>query len=152
MSLLDAVATHAARAVDDHAEGWLDRGIDRARDLLERQAVAARQPVEVALAELGREALAAIEERKAPLAALGRARALAVLAQLGAGREDEARLLYLAAGATLAERLAASEALTLATLAATRERELAWDEVRSLLQDAGQLALRVLIPVLLAAL
>ena len=113
---------------------------------------AARQPVEVALAELGREALAAIEERKAPLAALGRARALAVLAQLGAGREDEARLLYLAAGATLAERLAASEALTLATLAATRERELAWDEVRSLLQDAGQLALRVLIPVLLAAL
>ena len=52
----------------------------------------------------------------------------------------------------LAERLAASEALTLATLAATRERELAWDEVRSLLQDAGQLALRVLIPVLLAAL
>lgn len=152
MSLVDAIAVHAARAVEDRADGWLDKGLERAGDLLERQASEATRPLEVALVELGRDALDAVEARKSALASLGKARALAVLVQLGAGREDEARLLYLATAATFEERLAASEASTVATLAATRAREEAWDEVKQLAKEVGAIALKTLIPILLAAL
>lgn len=152
MSLIESIAVHAARAVDDKGDGWLDKGIERARDMLERQVSEATRPLEVAMAELGRDALDAVDERKGALATLGKARALAVLVQLGAGREDEARLLYLATAATFGELLAASEASTQATLAATRAREEAWDEIKKLAKEVGAIALKALIPILLAAL
>lgn len=170
MSLVDSIATHAARAVDDRAGGWLDGGIERVRDALavrrEELRLRAEDPgydalphaarraigVETDLVELGREGLASVEARKGALVRLGKARAFAVLAQLGAGRENEARLLYLETSATLEERLAASEASTVATLAAAREREEAWDEVLTIAREVGALALKALIPVLLAAL
>lgn len=153
MSLVESIAAHAARAVDDKTPEWLDKGIDRARDLLERQASEATRPVEVALAELGRDALEAVEERKGALAHLGKARMLSVLVQLGAGREDEARLLYLASGASsFEELLAASDKSTAATAVATHAREKAWTEVRDLAKEVGAIALKALIPILLAAL
>lgn len=157
MTLIDTLAA----TVDEHAEGWMDRGIDRVADLVgDRLADLAAEPgpdperhsEERAALALALQGLNALDEHKAALAHLGRARLAGTLAYLGVGRNAEARRLFLAGGASFAERRAASAASTAATHEAAEAREAAWREVEQMANDVGQLALRALFPLLLAAL
>lgn len=165
VSLADAIAEHAVAAVDDAADLWLEAAVDSSREAIatrRREVRAQALPVDVtarrhqgdelALLDHATQGVAAVERGARLLGRLGRAKATGVLIHLAAGREQDARRVYLAHGATLAERLAASEASTVATLEAARAREQAWDELAQIVLEVGLLALRAALPFLLAAL
>lgn len=170
MSLLGDLAARAGEQVDDHADEWLARGLESARAEVERRRGELRDQVfdpafdgapdperkrvevEAQLLAHTGDALDVLEEHQGALAHLGRARFAALVVQLGAGREDEARRLYLASGASFAERRAASATSTETTLADTAAREQAWREVLAGAREIGLLALKAAIPFLLAAL
>jgi hypothetical protein len=144
VSLLDKAADKAHAVVDDEADDWLAKGVDAARkhlgklDHFERDAAA--------------RALDLVEKYQAPLADVGRARLLAAIQWTGLGEKDKARRAWLAGGATFAERRAASSASTARTLEEAQRREVAWAEFQKFAAEAGMVALRVALPLLLAAL
>lgn len=160
---VDAIASAAARAVDAHAEGWLDRGLERARDLVADRSSAVgeqlrdgsldpRTGLEHAMLGQALVGLDAIGARRPALLLLGHDVTQRVLVQVAVGREAEARLLALASTATYQERRAASGLSTSATVAATEARARATEEAIALAKDVGLGALRAALPFLLAAL
>ena len=144
MSLLDKAADKAHVVVDGEAEDWLAKGVEGARKHLDKL-----EPTE---RDLAARALGLVEKYQAPLADVGRARLLAAIQWTGLGERDKARRAWLAGGATFAERRAASAASTARTLEETRRREVAWAEFQKFAAEAGMVALRVALPLLLAAL
>lgn len=136
-------------------EGWLGRGIDAARNELAVKQSTASDTTQMVMLESGGAALEVLAERPgfvAALAHVGRAAAKSVLAQLGAGKTEEARRTYLAHHATAAELIAQVYADADATGRATAATKAAWDEVEAGALEAGALALKVAMPFLLAAL
>lgn len=164
MSLLDDLIQKAATSADEHAADWLDKGLTCAREeLAARRDDLLDDPViddgrqhertyEFAMLEAAGKALDAIERYKGSLVHLGRARFAAVLAQLGVGRERDARRLALATSSTFAERRAASAASVAEANAATADREQAWRDVKALARELGLMALKAAIPLLIAVL
>lgn len=154
MSLLDkAVDTLAAR-VDDQVPGWLASGIVRARVHLEEHPL---EPVELGggvidVDSLAEDVLDAAEEEQAGLAEFGRARLLDAIALTGLGKKDEARRRWLAHEATFDERRRASAAADALAVSLTERREAAWEAFERFAKKVGMVALRVAVPLLLAAL
>lgn len=92
-------------------------------------------------------------ERMAPaLGHLASAQVGAILALLSVGKSDEARRIYLAHGATFDELIAQGYADADALGRATARRAAAWDEIIAIAQEIGITALRLAVPLLLAAL
>jgi hypothetical protein len=163
-----SIAEHARKALDDHAEGWLDRGLEEAADgvasrtaeLDDEIAAATRDGGEAdPMARLEREglrfapkALDAIGARKPALLRWGKAKAGGVLILLGAGKEEEARLLAMATGLTLEQYLAGSDLSTARTSQVTLRRARDTEEVVALVREIGLGALKAALPFLLAAL
>lgn len=132
------------RTPEQAAGEWLLAGIERARAEVPRDGGDGSD-----LVLLG---LDAAEQLAPEITALGVARGSAVLAHLGEGNLSAARLAYLAGRASFAERLAASSASTAATLAATAQREAEWEALKTRALEVGLTALRIAVPLLLAAL
>lgn len=144
MSLLDKAADKAHAVVDEEADDWLRKGVVAGRKYLDRL-----DPVE---RDAAARALDLVEEHQDALADVGRARLLAAIAWTGLGETERARRAWLAGGATFAERRAASAVSTARTLEETQRREKAWEEFQKFAKEAGLVALRVVLPILLAAL
>lgn len=135
------------------AEG-IERGLDYARGLA---LDASRSPLAGGMtrADLGEvaKALDALEAERHVLAGAARDAVTGALVLLSVGRDDEARRLWLAGGgASYDERRAASAASTAATLEAARRRAEVWAALERIARTAGRVALRIAIPLLLAAL
>lgn len=144
MSLLDQAADRAHAVIDQDSDDWLAKGIMRGRTLADRLS---RPEKDAALSVLD-----VVEKHQGALADVGRARLLAAVTWSSLGDEAKARRAWLAGGATFAERRAASAASTTRTLEEAKRREAAWDEFKKFAVEAGQVALRVALPLLLAAL
>jgi len=145
MSLVDKV----------DVEGWLSRGLDSAQRELAVKKSTAGNPVEAAALEAGSKALGSLAARPgfiSALAAVGRSGAKDVLGQLKVGNRDAARRAYMANSATYEELLAQVKADADKAGRATAAREAAWQEIEDGLKEAGMVALRIAIPLLLAAL
>lgn len=145
MSLLDQAADRAHAVVDADSDDWLVKGVMRGRDLIVNLADEREQAMASGV-------LGAIERHQGALADVGRARLLAAITWTGLGEKDKARRAWLAGGATFAERRSASSASTARTLEETSRREAAWDEFKKFAAEVGMTALRVGLPILLAAL
>lgn len=170
MSLADAIAAHAAASVDDHAPGWLDRGLEAARGAVAAEAdqVEATSQAHLAAGEappaalllrraLLTEAAVGVEgvaDLRDDLLLLGRAATAGALVHLAGGRPVAAGVLIATAGAasSFRERRSASTASTEATLTNTAARVAARDRVLAKAGELGIGALRVALPFLLAAL
>lgn len=150
MSLLDRAADAAADQIDEHAADWLTKGLGEARKLADRGGLALREAV------LVEDVLNAAERHAPGLADVGRERLLAAIMWTGFGEKNLAHRAWLAdgsgTGATFAERRAASAASTARTAEATERREAAWEAFQKFAAEVGQTALRVALPLLLAAL
>lgn len=154
MSLLDKAVDELAARVDDKVPGWLASGIVRGRIHLQEHPT---QPLEVGDAFLDVDTLAegvldAAEVEQAGLAEFGRARLLDAIALTGLGRRDEARQRWLMREATFDERRAASAAADGLALSLAERREAAWEAFERFAKKVGMVALRVAVPLLLAAL
>lgn len=153
-SLLDKAVDKLAGEVDDKSAGWLAAGLVRARQGIQAHPVG---QFEVGGAYLDVDDLAlgmldAAEEEQAGLAEFGRARLLDALALMAAGKRDEARRRWLMHEATFQERRGASFAADQRAEGEAQRREAAWEAVERFLAKAGMVALRVGLPLLLAAL
>lgn len=148
MSLLDT----AGRAADEHMDDWVDKLLDRAGKLLDDAAPVGPPGLGSLSHEAGAAALIALEGHKDDLARLGRFGAAFALAAFGAGETEEQILTWLRQGATFEERLKAQADATSALSQATAEREAAWDSLKKTLQDVGRVAVRYVVPFLVAAL
>lgn len=154
MSLLDKAVDALVIRVDDQVPGWLASGIVRARLHLEEHPT---PPVELGGGVLDVDSLAedvidAAEEEQAGLAEFGRARLLDAIALTGLGKKDEARRRWLTRDATYDERRAASAAADGLAVSLAERREEAWEAFERFAKKVGMVALRVAVPLLLAAL
>jgi hypothetical protein len=160
-----SVATSAQDAVDKHGEDWLAKGFEAARERLDAERLELRTaPIptsaherlvrgdEVRMLDYASRGLAVLERRSPALVVLGRDLTAAVLIQLGGGKKDEARRLMLASkGTTLQQRLQASVDSTAEVAAGNDAHARAVDDTLEGLEEAGKLALKAAIPLLLAA-
>lgn len=167
MSLAQALVDTTGRALDNHAEGWLDKGIKAARekiadrrdvlsDELTRTLSAGQRPSfalegEAAILALAPSGLDAIEKRSPALLRWGRGKAAAVLLLISDGEEDSARRLTFAGGMTLDQFAMHSDELAVITGRASQAQQQDMDDVVALLKEVGQGALRAALPFLLAA-
>lgn len=146
-------------------EGWLAAGLKGAEraatkrlDELTAGPERELEPLEVlqvgaaAIAVDGVKALRARPGFVPSLARVGRATVRQVLAQLVAGERDAARVTFLHARATLLERRMASAASTDRANAAADARAEAFAEIEAGLEELGEVAAQVALPLLLTAL
>lgn len=165
MSLTDSIAAAGDHALDEHGSDWIDKATGRARlliadrrdelktsplpsDVVTRQ----RQADELRLLGHAEQGLSVVEAHAPALVTLTRGAFAAMMIQLGAGREDEARRLYLATRATLRERLQASANTTAATEADAEAHALAAKDTLDGLEELGGLAIKAALPFLMATL
>ena len=168
MSLADSLVHAGLTAADNHADEWLDKGINAARSAMDARAdvlcdeqamrlhaggkLDAKASAEIDALEFAGNGLDGIESVKPELYRWGRGKAAGVLILLGVGDEGGARRLGLASGITLEKFLAESDASTAATTSVTQQRAKDTARVLAVAGKIGQLALRAAIPFLLAAL
>lgn len=109
----------------------------------------------VDVAPLARAGLDGIERMAVPLGAVGSdgaARAMIVLSLLSAGRDEEARSAFLANEATFEQIVDAVYDDAMAARVSVAAREEAWREIMRVVAEVGQVALKLAVPILLAAL
>jgi hypothetical protein len=160
VSLPDTLLEAGAKALDKHAEGWLDKAITKARDLAEHRAAQIdelEQPtradeIERDMLDLVPGALDAVEKRSPALLRWGKYKAGAVLIQLASGDSEKARLFALASGLSVEEYLRVSDEESARVGSVTRQRQKDADEVVAVLKEVGLGALRAAIPLILAGL
>ena len=130
------------------ADRTLEKGIERAREWA-RTTPEAGEAVRGAMLD----ALDSVDIAAPHLAHLAsfELRALFERVFSGYGANEDTRLTYFRTQATYDERIRAQKEGTLALLEAKLAREESWDAFVEMLKDIGQLALRTVIPVLLAA-
>jgi hypothetical protein len=166
--LTSAIDAHAGVDAEDSAPGWLTRALDDAEDAAaERrtkledesdklEAAGEDTPdlvaAELVLLETVPGSVAVLREHAPAIYSWGRAKAASVLIRLGAGDGANARLLALARSPGFLQRRAASALSTKVTLEEAEARERATEETIRALEGIGQVALKVLIPILLASL
>lgn len=146
------LADRALDAADEHMDDWVDKALDKAAALLDDAAPAGTPGLGGLAHEAGAAALLALDGHKDDLAVLGRFGAAFALAAFGAGETDERVLDYLRQSATFEERLAAQRDASAALDQATADREAAWASLKETLQDVGRVAVRYVVPFLVAAL
>ncbi len=144
MSLLDKLADKGLDLADDRGGAWFDKGMSKAADLVNGSDLDGDEK------EAVKTALSVVATRKASLLHLGKGGIVAVLASLGVGNHEAARVRFIKSLelAGFDELMAASDAATAAVIKDAEDREKAWEEVKDM---AGTIA-RLAIPFLLAAL
>lgn len=145
MSLAGELIRRAGDAAEDLTEDGIQVGAAKARELAHAHLSAGdRAAADDLLDEL--------VARRGQLAVAAKSEVVGALALLGVGARDEARRAWLAGGATFLERRAASAGSTAATSAATEARTAALQALEEIAAKVGALAVRVAVPLLLAAL
>ena len=139
MSFLDDIEA----LVEDKDTDWIDRLVEKAKEQAEDHFSGPE-------ADLARSALDKIGNNSEQLAHLGHGGLLSLLTRVVSREDEQARLTYLAFGATFDERRAASHAAASTAINERLNRELAWDGVLEMLKGLGKVLWRV-IPLLLAA-
>lgn len=132
-------------SLTDDVSLWLLQGIEAAR----AQAAPGLDGANAALAAVGFDALA---DMAPDLAEVGAAKAVAAVTLLGVGRADEAKRYYMAHVATEAELLAAIRGDALAAGGKAAAQRAAWERTEKRAIEAGLMALKIAVPLLLAAL
>ncbi len=140
MSLLDKLANLA----EDRSPEVVERIVERAKHLADENLNGPER-------DIAKMALDKISDKSTSLGHLGAGGLVSLLARFHLGEEDQAEVDYLAQGATFSERLAASRDASEEAIRERVNRERAWAEVRDLLKDLGQIAVKVIPLILMAA-
>ena len=152
MSLLDA-AMKAIREqlprIEAETERGLVGGLQRARDWVNTSPDAGTPELRGAMLE----ALDRVEITAPSLAHITGHNLTAVLERVfaGVGASDDTRKLYFRTRLGYEEARQAMQNRTLEKLKRQLAKEESWDDFVEMLEDIGQMALRVLVPVILAA-
>lgn len=133
--------------LEDASERGLESGLERARDW-------AHDNTEPAVRAPLLDALDRVEASKESLAHLAGDSLSAVLERvfLGLGADAETRADYFPTALTYEQTREAMQERTRAKLERQLAREESWDEFTEMLEEIGMLALRAVLPLLLAAL
>ncbi len=152
MSLLDGLVSELRKHVPQAQAGidkGLESGIQRAREWVATHPQAGNPEMREAMAE----ALDRVELAAPSLAHLAGHNLVAVLSLAfdGRGADDDVRSSYFQTELGYEERRKHMRNRTLAKAERQLAKEESWDDFKDLLGDLGQLALRAIVPVLLAA-
>lgn len=145
MSLLDEAARKLRDEVEEHADEWLDRGLEAAQALIDEHL----QGGDAAMASDVVEVLAIHRDY---LADMGRYGVGALLVKTGVGLDMQAREQFLTTRSSKADDVEGIMQAANKALRETRRRELAWEGLSAMLASVGKAALRLAVPFLLAAL
>lgn len=129
----------------EDVSGWLLAGIEKARAQAAPNLDANVRP----FAAVGFDALA---DMAPDLALLGAAKAVAVVTLVSVGKTEEARRYYMAHVATEDELLAAIRGDALEAGGKAAAQRAAWERTERRAIEAGLMALKIAVPLLLAAL
>lgn len=143
----DRAIARGLELVEEKGPRWAGLAVDKAGELAEGLDGPAGEVARAAVAKTR-----ARPEVAEALAGLAVDQGRAVLAHVWRGDFTEARRIYLEREATYAERRAAMQAGTDAVYAQRQAREARWQELLDWLADLGEEAIKVAIPLLLAAL
>jgi hypothetical protein len=139
MSLLEKIAGLA----EERSPDLVDKLVDKARGLADDHLNGPER-------DLAKRALDRLGESSEALGHLGAGGLISVLARLHLGQEDQAERAFMIAGMDFQEVLDAQDASTDGVIRERLNREAYWLEVRELVKDLGQIAVKV-IPLLLMA-
>lgn len=139
MSLIDKLS----KLAENKSPEVIDRVVKRARQLADDNLNGPER-------DIAKRALDRIGEASEALGHLGSGGLISLLARFHLGDEEEARLAFLAGSASYEELRKASHDLGEAAMRDRLNREAYWAEVRELVKDLGQIAVKV-IPLLLMA-
>jgi len=129
--------------IEDKSPEVLRKGLGKAKELADEHLNGPER-------DLAKNAIDKIANKSDQLAHLGVSGVLGLVTQFHLGDKEKARLSYLAEVATFEERIAAAQESNREAVRARINRQRAWEDVREVLTDIGQIALKV-IPLLLMA-
>lgn len=133
------------KLLEERGPGWIDKALDKTVELARD---AGLDPNEAALAI---DAAEVVREHKGALTGVAVDAFRNTMALAWDGQIDAARRAFLETEASYDERRAAMQAGTDATYKDRVEREAAWAELADMFEEIGKMALKALVPILLAA-